>query len=80
MRDEKVARRCGAKHISKSKCAKHTRFGAILEVEMLKNCTPLWHEAHFEVKSLKKTGRFGTLLDVQMSFSVAKSKQNVRVL
>ena len=24
---EKVARRCGAKHISKSKCTKHTRFG-----------------------------------------------------
>ena len=53
MRDEKVARRCGTKHISKSKCTKHTRFGAILEVEMLKNCTPLRHEAHFEVKSLK---------------------------
>ena len=25
MRDEKIARRFGAKHISKSKCTKHTR-------------------------------------------------------
>ena len=49
-----VARRCGAKHISKSKCAKHTRFGALLEVEMLEKCTPLWPEAHFEVKSIQK--------------------------
>ena len=26
MRDQQIARRCGAKHISKSKCTKHTRF------------------------------------------------------
>ena len=45
--------RCGGKHISKSKCAKHTILGALLEVEMLKNCTPLWREANFEVKSAK---------------------------
>ena len=38
----KSARRCGAKHVSKSKCAKHTMFGALLEVEMSKKCTPLW--------------------------------------
>ena len=53
MRDEKIARRCGAKHISKSKCTKHTRFGALLEVEMFKKCTLLWREAHFEVKMYK---------------------------
>ena len=46
--------RFGAKHISsKSKCTKHTRFGALFEVEMSKKCTSLWHEAHFEVKMLK---------------------------
>ena len=28
MRDEKIARRCGAKHVSKSKCTKHTMFGS----------------------------------------------------
>ena len=49
----KSARRCGAKHISKSKCTKHTSFGPLLEVEMSKKCTPLWREAHFEVKLYK---------------------------
>ena len=52
----KSARRCGAKHISKSKCTKHLSFGPLLEVEMLKKCTPLWREAHFEVKSVKYWG------------------------
>ena len=45
--------RCGGKHISKSKCTKHTSFGPLLEVEMPKKCTPLWREAHFQVKLLK---------------------------
>ena len=47
------ARRCGAKHISKSKCTKHFSSGPLLEVEMSKKCTPLWREAHFQVKSPK---------------------------
>ena len=49
----KIARRCGAKHISKSKCTKHTILGPLLEVEMLKKRTPLWREAHFQVKMHK---------------------------
>ena len=49
----KSARRCGAKHISKSKCTKHTSFGPLLEVAMSKKCTPLWREAHFQVKMYK---------------------------
>ena len=53
LRCRKSARRCGAKHISKSKCTKHTSFGPLLEVEMSKKCTPLWREAHFEVKMYK---------------------------
>jgi len=56
MRDEKLladARRCGAKHMSKSKCTKHTIVGPFLEVEMSKKCTPLWRESHFEVKMYK---------------------------
>ena len=52
----KIARRCGAKHISKSKCTKHLSVGPLLEVEMSKKCTPLWREAHFEVKMLKALG------------------------
>ena len=34
----KSARRCGAKHISKSKCTKHTILGPLLEVQMSKKC------------------------------------------
>ena len=46
LRCRKSTRRCGAKHISKSKCTKHTMFGPLLEVEMSKKCTPFWREAH----------------------------------
>ena len=53
LRCRKSARRCGAKHISKSKCTKHTSIGPLLEVEMSKKCTPLWREAHFQVKMYK---------------------------
>ena len=53
LRCRKSARRCGAKHISKSKCTKHTRSGPLLAVEMSKKRTPLWREAHFEVKMHK---------------------------
>ena len=53
LRCRKSARRCGAKHISKSKCTKHTSSGPLLSVEMSKKCTPLWREAYFEVKMYK---------------------------
>ena len=52
----KSARLCGAKHISKLKCTKHTILGPLLEVEMSKKWTPLWREAHFQVKMLKTLG------------------------
>ena len=53
LRCRKSARRCGEKHISKWKCTKHTRSGPLLEVAMSKKCTPLWREAHFQVKMYK---------------------------
>ena len=56
LRCRKSARRCGAKHISKSKCTKHQGFGPLLEVAMSKKCTPLWREAHFQVKMYKTLG------------------------
>jgi len=56
LRCRKSARRCSAKHISKSKCTKHHMFAPLLEVRMLKKCTPLWREAHFEVKMYKALG------------------------
>ena len=53
LRCRKSERRCGAKHISKSKCTKHTMSGPLLEVEMWKKCAPLWREAHCEVNMHK---------------------------
>ena len=48
-----MARGCGAKHICKSKCTKHHNRGAIFAVAIRKNGTPLWREAHLEVKMHK---------------------------
>ena len=53
LRCRKSACRCGAKPVSKSKCTKHTILGPLLEVEMSKKWTPLWREAHFQVKMHK---------------------------
>ena len=53
LRCRKSARRCGAKHISKSKVLKTDGLGPLLEVQMSKKCTPLWREAHFQVKMHK---------------------------
>jgi len=56
------------------KRTKHTRVGALLEVEMSKKCRPLWREAHFQVKMYKHTG-VGALLEVEMSTKhISKSK------
>ena len=52
-RCSKTARPCGAKHTAKSKRAKRLRSGALLEVEMFRKRTPLWREAHLEVKTVK---------------------------
>ena len=54
-RCRKIARRCGEKHIFKWTCTKHVSFGfgSLFEVPMSKNCTPLWQEAHFQVKMYK---------------------------
>ena len=60
LRCRKSARRCGAKHIWKSKCTKHTSVGPLLEVERSKKCTPLWREAHFQVKMYKTHQRWTT--------------------
>ena len=68
LRCSKSARRCGVKHVFKVKACKADH--ALLEVEMFKKCTPLWREAHFEVKRVKnwRLGHLGPLLDIQMSF------------
>ena len=81
LRCQKSARGCGAKHVAKSKCTKHTMFGALLEVEMSKKCTPLWREAHFEVKSVKLTGSdHSWTFRCRFACHLVKSEQNVKVL
>ena len=56
LRCRKSACRCGAKHICNSKCTKHTSSGPLLNVAMSKKYTPLWREAHFEVKMYRTPG------------------------
>ena len=85
LRCRKSARRCGAKHISKSKCTKHTSVGSLLEVEMSNKCTSLWREAHFDVKMHKTPHACATFggSDVVSCGGIVhlvKSEQNVRVL
>ena len=88
LRCRKIARHCGPKHISKSKCIKQTRSGPLLEVEMSKNCTPLWREAHFEVKMYKNTTcslhfcTFGCRFawQAQGIVDLVNSEQNLKVL
>ena len=83
LRCRKSARRCGAKHISKSKCTKHLSVGSLLEVEMSKKCTPLWRKAHFQVKMYKPQRRttFGSCDVEKVHAVVARStfpSQNVQ--
>ena len=73
----KKSRCCGAKHISKSKCTKHLSSGPLFEVAVPKKCTPLWREAHFEVKMYN----FGSCDVEKVQAVVARSKfpsQNVQ--
>ena len=74
LRCRKSARRCGAKHMSKSKCTKHRSFGPLLEVAMSKKCTPFWREAISKSKVLETDG-LGLLLEVQMSKKRRKSER-----
>jgi len=43
---------------------KAQQFGPLLEVEMMKKCTPMWREAH--VQNAQKH-QFGPLLEIVMS-------------
>jgi len=76
LRCRKSARRCGVKHISKSKRTKHFSVGPLLEVAMSKKCTPLWREAHFEVKmhkALQRRTTFGSCDVEKVNAVVARS-------
>ena len=52
---------CGAKHICKPKCTKHTMFGPLFgKCGMWKNCMSLWREAHLQVKMYHVWTIFGS--------------------
>ena len=55
LRCRKSARRCGAKHISKSKCTKHTSSGPLLAVEMLKKVHAVVALSTFGSQNVKNT-------------------------
>ena len=80
LRRRKSARRCGAKHISKSKCTKHLSVGRLLEVEMSKKCTPLWREALFELKMYKTPQVLGPLLEVEMLSTLKNEEVSQNIL
>ena len=64
-----------------SENAKKTEgFGALFEVEMLKNCTPLWREAHFEVKMYKSSDLEKLHAAVARSIFPSQNVQNTCVL
>ena len=55
LRCRKSARRSGAKHISKSKCTKHTRSGPLLAVEMSKKVHAVVARSTFRSQNVQNT-------------------------
>ena len=55
LRCRKSAHRCGAKHISKSKCTKHTRRGPLLEVAMSKKVHAVVARSTFRSEHVQNT-------------------------
>ena len=84
----KSAGYCGAKHISKSKCTKHTILRPLLEVEILKKVQAVVAQSTFpsqKCRTLKGTEHFWTFRcrfawQVQGIAHLAKSEQNVEIL
>ena len=62
----KSGRRCGAKHISKSKCTKHTSAGPLLDIEMSKKVGAVAARSTFRSQKAQST-MLGPLLEVEMS-------------
>ena len=75
-RCRRMARRCRAKHICKSKCQNTDGPRPVLEVQMSKNGTPQWREAHLQVK-MHKTPQcrsiFGSWAVENLHAAVARS-------
>ena len=67
LRYRNSARRCGAKHISKSKCTKHTMYGPLLEVKMSKKCNAVVARSTFPSQNVQNTPCTDHFLEVQMA-------------
>ena len=89
LRCRKSARRCGAKHISKSKCTKrHTMFGPLLEEEMAKKRNAVVARSTFGSQNVQSTPFPEHFLKLGCGFArqaqgildLATSEQNARVL
>ena len=88
LRCPKRARCCGAKHISKWTCGKHTFVGALcenhttfaplLDLEMSKKCTPLWREAHFEANNVRNAPRWDHFWKLRCSKSARRCCAKLR--
>ena len=84
LRCRKSARRCGAKHMSKSKCTKHAMLGPLLDMSKSK-CTKHTSSGPLLEVAITCSDHFLTfrcrfLWQAQGIVHLAKSKQNVRVL
>ena len=68
LRCRKSARRCRAKHISKSKCTKHTTFGPLLEAQMSFRFTTLHYITLHYTPLHYTTGHYTTLHSSTLHF------------
>ena len=62
IRDDKIARRCGTKHISKSECTRHTILGTLLEAVVARSTFRSQN-----VQNRTKHTNVGAVLEVEMS-------------
>ena len=73
LRCRKSARRCGAKHISKSKCTKHLRGSDHFWKLRCRKSARRCGAKHISKSKVLKTDGLGPLLEVQMSKKCRKS-------
>ena len=77
LRCPKSVRRCGAKHISKSKCTKHLSFGVLVEVAMSKKCSARRSGAkHISKSKVENTEGFGALWSFCKTRGFCSSSKN----
>ena len=73
LRCQKSAGRCGAKHISKSKCSKHWGFGPLLEVQMSLRFTTLHYITLHYTPLHYTTGHYTTLHSSTLHYATLHS-------